>query len=108
MVDITDWINKYAGLFDETEPKTLDFLNLLDDLDGQFSEEEEEKPKLGAAQIESEPEEDISGHTCTEWKGIISSISASDFKKNHVDSMDVETIFKVFGCFEEETVKTFE
>ena len=46
MVDITDWINKYAGLFDETEPKTLDFLNLLDDLEGQFTEEEEEKSKL--------------------------------------------------------------
>jgi hypothetical protein len=49
MVDITEWINTYAGLFDETEPKTMDFLNLLDDLEGQFSEEEEEKPKLGAA-----------------------------------------------------------
>ena len=49
MVDIEEWINTYAGLFDETEPKTIDFLNLLDDLEGQFSEEEEEKPKLGAA-----------------------------------------------------------
>lgn len=36
MVDITGWIEKYAGLFDETEPKTLDFLNLLDDIDAQI------------------------------------------------------------------------
>ena len=33
MVDVKDWINEYAGLFDETEPKTLAFLNLLDELD---------------------------------------------------------------------------
>ena len=108
MVDITEWINTYAGLFDETEPKTMDFLNLLDDLEGQFSEEEEEKPKLGAAQTESEPEEEVAGHTCSEWKDIISSVSASVFKKAHVDYMDVKTIFKVFSCFEEETVKDFE
>ena len=31
MVDVKDWINEYAGLFDETEPKTLAFLNLLDE-----------------------------------------------------------------------------
>ena len=36
MVDITGWIEKYAGLFDETDPKTLDFLNLLDDIDAQI------------------------------------------------------------------------
>lgn len=57
MVDITGWIDKYAGLFDETEPKTLDFLDLLDDIDGKFESEEEQKQKLGASQIEAAPEE---------------------------------------------------
>ena len=108
MVDITGWINKYAGLFDETEPKTLDFLNLLDDIDGQYQPEEEQKPKLGASQVEPAPEEEIAGHTCTEWNDLITSLSASDFKKEHVDAMDTKTIFKVFGCFEDEVVKTFE
>ena len=56
MVDITGWIDKYAGLFDETEPKTLDFLDLLDDIDGKFESEEEQKPKLGASQIVAAPE----------------------------------------------------
>ena len=77
MVDVKDWINEYAGLFDETEPKTLAFLNLLDELDESSEEKEVRKPRLGAA----EPEEDVDGHTCTEWKELIGSLSASEFKK---------------------------
>ena len=35
-------------------------------------------------------------------------MTASEFKKQYVDTMDAETIFKVFRCFDDETINEFE
>ena len=78
-----------------------------------------EKPKVGMAPAELEEdleddkffqigEDEIAGRTPEEWKELIKSMSASDFKKKYIDTMDVQTIFDVFACFDEETVKAFE
>ena len=87
--------------------------SLFDELDDWRSQQEQEAQT--ATKIGSEPkvslahndladdidEDEISGHTAEEWIDLIKSMSPSEFKKQYVDTMDVETIFKVFNCFDD-------
>jgi len=76
-------------------------------------------PKVGMAPVSLEEdleddkffhvgEDEIAGHTPEEWKELVKSMTASEFKKKHVDTMDVETIFAVFACFDDATIEAFE
>jgi hypothetical protein len=53
-------------------------------------------------------EDEIAGHTSEEWNDLIKSMSASDFKKKYIDTMDTQTIFDVFACFDDATIAAFE
>ena len=120
--------------FDFAQPSMLDRVGTVDDWDSlsdedwayliwqeDFSDEEIEvlfdELDEGRLQVPEENfedgeffhvgEDEIAGRTPEEWNELIKSMTASEFKKTYVDSMDVDTIFAVFGCFDEATISAF-
>jgi len=78
-----------------------------EEIDLLFDELDEYRLQVPEKNIEDDDEDQISGHTSEEWNGFIKSMSASEFKKTYVDAMDMDTIFAVFGCFDDATITAF-